>query len=151
QEQFWAMNATVLGTQYRVIGGDGQQIVAELLPCYPVTPSPRHPVSSQSPSMRHHHGYLGATRHPWPCLLFVLPLLLAYELGVVWLGGTQPDTLRNGADAWLRWGLETFGLSQLYCAPALVATLFLVWSWLRFWDRPDDLLGVLTGMAIESL
>src|SRR5262249_43937158 len=72
-----------------------------------------------------HHGYLGASRHPWPCLLFVLPLLLAYEVGVVWLGGTQPDALRNGADTWLRWGLETFGLTQLYCAPALVALLFL--------------------------
>jgi hypothetical protein len=101
--------------------------------------------------MYHHHGYLGATRHPWPCFLFVLPLLLAYECGVMWLGGTQPDALRNGADAWLRWGLETFGLTQLYCAPGLIAALFFLWSWLRFWDRPDDLLGVLTGMAFESV
>ncbi|HXG08955.1 MAG TPA: CPBP family glutamic-type intramembrane protease [Gemmataceae bacterium] len=98
-----------------------------------------------------HHGYLGATRHPWPCFLFVLPLLVAYEAGVLWLGGTQPDALRNGADAWLRWGLETFGLSQLYWTPGLVALLFLSWSWLRFRDRPDDLLGVLTGMAVESV
>jgi membrane protease YdiL (CAAX protease family) len=99
---------------------------------------------------RCHHSYLGATRHPWPCLLFVLPLLLAYEVGVIWLGGTQPDALRNGADAWLRWGLETFGLSQLYGAPALVALFFLGWSWLRFGDRPDDPVGVLAGMAVES-
>ena len=42
--------------------------------------------------------YLRATRHPWPCLLFLLPLLAAYELGVHQLGGGQPDALRNGAD-----------------------------------------------------
>jgi hypothetical protein len=100
---------------------------------------------------RYHHGYLGATRHPWPCFLFILPLLVAYEAGVLWLGGAQPEALRNGADAWLRWGLETFGLTQLYCAPGLVALLFLGWSWLRFWDRPDDTVGVLAGMAVESI
>lgn len=101
--------------------------------------------------MRRHQGYLGATRHPWPCFLFVLPLLAAYELGVLWLGGTQPDTLRNGADAWLRWGLESFGLTQLYGAPALVAAVLLVWSWWRFTDRPSDLLGVLIGMSLECV
>lgn len=100
---------------------------------------------------RNHYGYLGATRHPWPCLLFILPLLVGYEVGVIWLGGTQPEALRNGADAWFRWGLETFGLTQLYCAPGLIALLFLGWSWLRFWDRPEDLLGVLVGMVIESV
>ena len=31
--------------------------------------------------------YLRATRHPRACVLFVLPLLLAYEAGV-WLLGT---------------------------------------------------------------
>src|SRR5581483_10970443 len=98
--------------------------------------------------MRGHGGYLSATRHPWPCFLFLLPLLLAYEGGVVWLGGTNPDALRNGADAWLRWGLENFGLSQLYWAPGLIAGVFLWWSWRRRWDRPGDLFGVAAGMAI---
>ena len=32
--------------------------------------------------------YLRSTRHPWACLLFLVPLLFAYELGLVWLGGT---------------------------------------------------------------
>src|SRR5207247_1455987 len=31
--------------------------------------------------------YWQATRHPAPSLLFLAPLLTAYELGVVWLGG----------------------------------------------------------------
>ena len=96
-------------------------------------------------------GYLSATRHPWPCLLFLLPLLALYEVGVIWLGGSQPEALRNGADAWLRWGLERFGLRQLYLAPVLLAVLFLLWSWLRREDRPSDLLSVWLGMAIESV
>jgi len=81
----------------------------------------------------------------------LLPLLLAYEGGVVWVGGTQADALRNGADTWLRWALESFGLHQLYCAPLLLAVVFMVWSWARREDRPEDLLGVFSGMAIESV
>jgi membrane protease YdiL (CAAX protease family) len=96
-------------------------------------------------------GYLRATRHPWPCLLFLLPLLILYEIGVLWLGGAHPDTVRNGADAWLRWGLDHFGLHQLYFAPVFVAFLFIVWSWLRRGDRPGDVFGVWLGMAIESV
>jgi hypothetical protein len=95
-------------------------------------------------------GYLSATRHPWPCLLFLLPLLVAYEAGVLWLGGARPETLRNGADTWLRWGLVAFGLSQLYWAPVLIMLVFLAWSWLRFWDRPEGALGICLGMAVES-
>jgi len=99
---------------------------------------------------RYPGGYLSATRHPWPCLVFLLPLLLTYEAGVLWLGGAQPDTLRNGADTWLRWGLEAFGLHQLYCAPGLVIVVFLGWSWLRRWDRPSEACATGFGMALES-
>jgi hypothetical protein len=102
--------------------------------------------------MRHFHaGYLASTRHPWPCLCFLLPLLLAYEAGVLWLGGAQPDVLRNGADAWLRWGLEVFGLYQLYWAPVLIVVIFLSWSWARRWDNPARLPVVWRGMVLESL
>jgi hypothetical protein len=95
--------------------------------------------------------YFAATRHPWACFLFLLPLLAAYESGVLWVGGAQPDTLRNGADSWLRWGLEAFGLHQLYWAPALLAGFFLLHSCWRWRDRPDDTVGVWLGMAIESV
>src|SRR5947207_3038805 len=62
-------------------------------------------------------GYLHATRHPWPCLLFLLPLLLAYEGGVLWLGAAQHDLLRNGADAWMRGALQAVGLHELCWPP----------------------------------
>src|SRR5437763_10113573 len=89
-------------------------------------------------------GYFAATRHPWPCLLFVLPLLVGYETGVRVLGGSHPETLRNGADNWLRCGLTAVGLSFFWLPPALLTVIFVVWSWLRQDDYPDDLLGVLS-------
>src|SRR5262249_53820682 len=98
-----------------------------------------------------HVNYLRATRHPWPCLLFLLPLLAAYEIGIVCVGGTQADALRNGADSWLRWAVEAFGLHQLYIVPGILALVFVVWSLLRLDDRPDDTSSVCLGMAIESL
>lgn len=94
--------------------------------------------------------YFHATRHPWPILIFLLPWLTAYEVGVLWLGGTQPEALRNGADTWLRWGLEAFGLSQLYGAPALVLVWLGVWSYRRRRDSPSDLYGICLGMTSES-
>jgi hypothetical protein len=99
---------------------------------------------------RYPAGYLLSTRHPWPCLLFLLPLLLAYEVGVLCLGGAHADALRNGADSWLRWLLDGFGFSQLYVPPALIVVVFLVWSWWRRWDRPYDCTGIWIGMIIES-
>ena len=47
--------------------------------------------------------YWSATKHPWACVLFVLPLLATYEIGLYVLG--QYD-LRNGADVWLRFALN---------------------------------------------
>jgi membrane protease YdiL (CAAX protease family) len=84
-------------------------------------------------------------------LLFLLPLLAAYEIGIVWIGGTQADALRSGADSWLHWAVEAFGLQQLYAIPLVIALVFLVWSLLRLDDRPEDPTGVCLGMAIESL
>ena len=96
-------------------------------------------------------GYLPATRHPWPCLLFVLPLLIAYEAGVALLGGPTPETIRNGADYWLRCGLDRVGLRFFWLPPALLSLVFLMWAWSRRKDRPGDLLGVLSGMVLESV
>jgi membrane protease YdiL (CAAX protease family) len=100
---------------------------------------------------RYRVGYLAATRHPQACLFFLLPLLAAYELGVCWLGGPQPEALRNGADTWLRWALEAFGLPSLYCAPGLILVVFVIWSGLRRWDRPEQIVRLWVGMAVESV
>jgi hypothetical protein len=95
--------------------------------------------------------YLPATRHPWPCLLFVLPLLALYEMGVVHLGGAHPETLRNGADNWVRYGLQSLGLSMAWVPPTVLAAVFAVWTFRRLADRPRDLISVLSGMVLESV
>src|SRR5947209_13649022 len=96
--------------------------------------------------------YLGATRHPWPSLWFVLPLLARYEGGVLYVGGAQGQALRNGADAWLRRGLQEAG-SPVHpaAAPALVLAVLVLWNVLRWGSRPKELPSVCSGMLIESL
>ena len=95
--------------------------------------------------------YLSATRHPWSCLVFVLPLLLIYEVGLHFLGANSAETLRNGADAWFRLGLAYIGMKDWFWAPVLVAALLVLWSIYRRYDRPDDFIGVWVGMAVESI
>jgi hypothetical protein len=95
--------------------------------------------------------YFSATRHPWPSLLVLLPLLLAYEGGILWLGGPQRDTLRNGADAWLHWGLEQVGVNYAYAPPLLIGLFFLIWSFSVNETRPKDTVGVVSGMVIEGV
>jgi membrane protease YdiL (CAAX protease family) len=96
-------------------------------------------------------GYLQATRHPWSCLVFVLPLLLIYEIGLHFLGGGPGESLRNGADAWFRLGLTYLGMKDWFWAPVLLGALLVVWSFVRRHDRPDDFVGVWVGMAVESI
>lgn len=94
--------------------------------------------------------YLRSTRHPWANFLFLVPLLLIYEGGVIWLGGDQAARLRNGADGWLRWQLEVFGVGHVLAAPAIVVGVLLFWSWWRWADRPADPVSVWFGMTFES-
>lgn len=96
-------------------------------------------------------GYLHATRHPWPSLLFLLPLIVIYEGGVIWIGGEDDYSLRNGADAWLRWFLDHFGVEQSWVPPLALVAMMLFWSAWRWDSRPKDGLGLWTGMAIESI
>ena len=95
--------------------------------------------------------YWQATRHPGPCLLFLAPLLIAYEVGVVSLGGSQSLSLRNGADAWIRGGLGSVGIKHPVAAPLIVVALLFAWFWRRRSDTPEDLPSLALGMAIESV
>lgn len=97
------------------------------------------------------NGYLGSTRHPLPCLMFLLPLLVAYEVGVVALGGPHPEAVRNGADHWMRTALGGVGVHVFWLPPVALGLAFAVWSWTAWEKRPSDLLGVLCGMVLESI
>jgi membrane protease YdiL (CAAX protease family) len=95
--------------------------------------------------------YWQATRHPGPCLLFVAPLLIVYEIGVLSLTGDATPTLRNGADAWLRDGLSAMNLNHPIAAPAFVVLLLIAWFWRQRDSIPDDAPNLCLGMALESV
>jgi membrane protease YdiL (CAAX protease family) len=95
--------------------------------------------------------YWQATRHPGPCLLFLAPLLIAYEIGVVSLGGESTLTLRNGADAWLRDGLTAISLTHPAAAPGFVVLLLIAWFWRQRDSIPEDAPNLCLGMALESV
>lgn len=95
--------------------------------------------------------YFRATRHPWACLVFLLPLLIVYEGGVLFLGGTQPGSLRGGADEWLRLALSRYGLGQEWIAPLILVAVLLVRSSFAWKDKPTEPLAVCFGMMLESV
>lgn len=106
-----------------------------------------------APFPRRCTSYVDATKHPVACVLFVLPLLLLYELGVLCAGNAQQ--IQSGADTWLRSRLFHLGFTAHTAtanaaAPLLVAAILLLWSLTRFRDRPRDYLNVWTGMLVES-
>src|SRR5688500_7288344 len=94
--------------------------------------------------------YWSATKHPWACVLFVLPLLAIYEIGLYTFGHPAPEELRNGADLWLRSALGAVGIVPLYGAPCLLILVLLAWGLICQDNRPHDQVGVWVGMATES-
>jgi membrane protease YdiL (CAAX protease family) len=94
--------------------------------------------------------YWEGTRHPWSCVLFVLPLLAVYEFGLHRVAPQATEQARNGADAWLRAGLSAIQIPPAYGAPCLLVGVLLAWGLLRRQSRPRDQLGVWLGMTVES-
>ena len=90
-------------------------------------------------------GYWAESRRPLVSLVFVTPLLVLYEGGVLLLG---PGTLRNGADVWLRQLLDGIGFGHYFLLPALTVGLLLAWHHLTHqpWRVSSP---VLVGMACE--
>jgi membrane protease YdiL (CAAX protease family) len=87
--------------------------------------------------------YWTESRRPWVSLVFIAPMLAAYELGV-WVLHVQ-----NGADAWMRQLLERMGFGHLLL-PAITVAILLGWHHLNRqpWRFSP---GVLSGMIVECL
>lgn len=94
--------------------------------------------------------YWFETRRPFCNLVFLLPLLGVYELGVMIIGGSESDSFRNGADAWMRQFLLKAGVDLLFLLPLSVIGALLAWHWAskQPWRMSWDTLG---GMIAESL
>jgi Type II CAAX prenyl endopeptidase Rce1-like len=94
--------------------------------------------------------YWASTRRPFPSLLLVAPLVMAYEVGVLWLEKAAPGTVRTGADTWMRQALTSFGLADHWLLPLLLFLILLSWQVVSFYNWRFSP-GILAGMVIESL
>jgi hypothetical protein len=94
--------------------------------------------------------YWSATRRPFPSLILVAPLVIAYESAVLWFGGATPGTLRTGADTWMRNALSCFGVADHWLLPLLLVLILMGWQVLSFHDWRFSP-GILMGMVVESL
>ena len=89
--------------------------------------------------------YWSLSRMPLTSLVFILPLVLAYEGGVLLLGRSSP---RNGADVWLRHLLDAIGFGEYFLLPVLTILGLLAWQHIEY-DRWRFSPGVLVGMVAE--
>ncbi|MEQ8790136.1 MAG: CPBP family intramembrane glutamic endopeptidase [Pirellulaceae bacterium] len=69
-------------------------------------------------------GYWRESTRPLISLAFVMPMLLAYEVGVLLLG---EGAARNGIEVLLRSLLEMLGFGQYFLLPLLTAAILLGW------------------------
>ena len=88
-------------------------------------------------------------RRPLSSLMFLVPWIVAYEVGILCLAGTDSDALRNGADFWMRSWLSGFGL-QTILLPGFVIGSLLAWHVVQRypWHVRFE---TMVGMLAESL
>lgn len=107
------------------------------------TPEERGEQAAPDPT----EGYWALSRMPLTSLIFTLPLVFAYEGGVLLLGRGSP---RNGADVWLRHLLDMLGFGEYFLLPVLTVLGLLAWHHVEH-DRWRFSPAVLVGMTIECL
>lgn len=99
------------------------------------------------PGRQAHDSYWSVSRRPLTSLVFSLPLVLAYEGGVLLLGRTAA---RNGADVWLRTLLDRLGFGEYFLLPVLTVAGLLAWHHVEH-DRWRFSGRVLAGMTGECV
>jgi membrane protease YdiL (CAAX protease family) len=88
--------------------------------------------------------YWVESRRPLASLVFIAPLLILYETGVLLLG------VQNGADAFMRRILDLMGFGQHFVLPVLTVCILLAWHYLS--HQPWQLSGgIVSTMAVECL
>lgn len=88
--------------------------------------------------------YWAESQQPLASLVFIAPLLVIYEVGLLFPG------VQNGADQFMRSGLGMIGFDQHLVLPALTVCILLGWQYLsRLPWRVSA--GVVSTMAVESV
>ena len=93
------------------------------------------------------------SRTPWYSLVFILPLVVLYELLAVMVNWDSAVEWRNAADVVLRQLLEIFGLSTPYILGTVaLMSLLAAWYWQRRTYGSTTVSGtILAGMLLESV
>jgi membrane protease YdiL (CAAX protease family) len=94
--------------------------------------------------------YWELTRQPLPSLVFLLPLLFIYEIGVILLAQSGITSARNGADHWIREGLLSVGFQQVNLLPSLIVVALGAWHLLGKYQKKLSW-ELWSGMLAESL
>lgn len=104
-------------------------------------------VSPETAETGTHDGYWAQSRQPLASLVFIVPLLVIYEAGIILLG---PLAMRNGAEVWLRMMLDQIGFGQYFLLPILTVSVMLAWHHTTHhpWRVAP---GVFSGMFVESM
>lgn len=114
----------------------------------PPPKTPKGPTQEQLAAVEREQ-YFEIARAPIASLLFVLPFLCVYEMGV-YFGGQSLAIVRNPADSWMRLGLFEMGVTRPWVLPVLVlGTLALAALWRR--SRVALSGQLMVGMLIESV
>lgn len=116
-------------------------------PCEPALPLP----SPSEPPPQTDGDYWSESRRPWVSLLFLTPLLVFYEGGVLL---ETSASARNGADLWLRTLLDQIGFGHYFLLPVLLVAVLLGWHYATGepWRvAPSTLFGMAVECALLSL
>lgn len=111
------------------------------------TKNPPFPLSSQAALSGKKSYYSGETLRPVVSLIFVAPILLAYELACI---GFDQQSMRTGIDQWLHQVLTSVGMGHLVILPIVTAAALLVLHHRRG-DNWRIKPTVLLGMSAESI
>jgi membrane protease YdiL (CAAX protease family) len=107
---------------------------------------------------------LTRSRQPWVSLVFLMPMLVFYEAGVLWNIRHGQAAGSAGAYEWILGALDNLGFGDLYLPPVVVVMALWVWhvveghSWRVSWRVPAvmwaeglllavALLGVMYGLC----
>lgn len=96
--------------------------------------------------------YWDVTHRPLQCLVFLMPMVIAYELGMAFFYRNMPVEMRPSlaAEELIDWFFSLFGGTGAYLPGAVLVTVLLVWhiATRNPWRVPGQ---PLMGMAGESI
>jgi len=94
--------------------------------------------------------YWSVAKTPLHSLLFLLPMVVFYEAGIVWVHREHLERVRNGGDVMLRQVMALVGRPGVAASAFVLAIVLLLWQVIakRSWRVR---LGVLPLMLVESV